>query len=347
MTYPLWNGSHSANTLILKDRMKNITHRRLTLFASTATAALLALTACGGGDADSAADGELIPVEVGVIPIGDVASIYVGQQEGIFEDHGIDLTLTQAQGGAAIVPGVQSGDLDFGYSNVTSLVISRAQGLPIQIVATGPQTTGSPDEDFSAVMVASDSGIETVTDLEGKRVAVNTLNNIFDSVISEGIEQEGGDPDLVEFVELAFPDMVPQLEAGNVDAISAVDPFAVVGDEAGLNRIYGPFSEPVEDLSIGGYFTTEQQIAENPELVENFTAAMKESQEFSESNPEVVRDVIAEYTTTEPDVLEKTTLPRFPQEHHRESLQQIIEISDRIGLIDEPIELDELLIDGA
>src|SRR5690625_2317300 len=203
--------------------MTTTKRQRLKLLAATATAALVGLTACGSGEANESAagDGELIPVEVGVIPIGDVASIYVGQQEGLFEEHGIDLTLTQAQGGAAIVPGVQSGDLDFGYSNVTSLVMARSQGLPIQIVATGPQTTGSADEDFAAVMVAPDSGIESVTDLEGKTLAVNTLNNIFDSVISSGLEQEGGDPEQVEFVEMAFPDMVAQLDAGNVDAISA------------------------------------------------------------------------------------------------------------------------------
>lgn len=330
--------------------MKSLQNRgRAPFLISSAAVGLLALTACGGSadEAESGADGELIPVEVGVIPIGDVASIYVGEQEGIFEEHGIDLTLTQAQGGAAIVPGVQSGDLDFGYSNVTSLVMARSQGLPIQIVATGPQTTGSPDEDFAAVMVDPDSGIESVTDLEGKTLAVNTLNNIFDSVISSGLEQEGGDSDQVEFVEMAFPDMVAQLEAGNVDAISAVDPFAVIGDEAGLDRIYGPFSEPVEDLSIGGYFTNEQLIAENPELVESFTAAMKESQAHSEEHPELVREVIADYTDADPEILEQTTLPRFPQEHHRESLQEIIDISVDTGLIPEPLDLEELLMDGA
>lgn len=328
--------------------------RRVTGFAALAATGALLLTACGegspsGDDADAPADapGELTPVEVGVIPIGDVASIYVGQREGIFEEHGLDLTLTQAQGGAAIVPGVQSGDLDFGYSNVTSLVVARDRGLPIKIVATGPQTTGSELEDFSAVMVDPDSGIESITDLEGKTVAVNTLNNIFDSVISEGMEQEGGDADSIDFVEVAFPDMVPQLEAGNVDAITAVDPFAVIGDEAGLERIYGPFSQPVEDLSIGGYFANESLIESDPELVEAFTAAMKESQQFSEENPEVVREVIAEYTTSTPETLEKTTLPLFPQEHHRDSLQQIIDISDRIGLIEEPIALEDLLNDDA
>lgn len=330
--------------------MNNTTtrRRRLALIGSTAAAAMLALTACGGDNSgDSGADGELTPVEVGVIPIGDVASIYVGQQEGIFEEHGIDLTLTQAQGGAAIVPGVQSGDLDFGYSNVTSLVMARSQGLPVQIVATGPQTTGSPDEDFAAVMVDPDSGIESITDLEGQTLAVNTLNNIFDSVISSGLEDEGGDADQVEFVEMAFPDMVAQLEAGNVDAISAVDPFAVMGDEAGLERIYGPFSEPVEDLSIGGYFTNEQMLSEDPELVENFTAAMKESQQYAEDNPDVVREVITEYTEADPEIIEQTALPRFPQEHHRESLQQIIDISVDTGLIDESVELDELIVEGA
>src|SRR5699024_9311694 len=165
---------------------------RLPLFISAATAGLLTLSACGGSsnDATEGTDGDLTPVEVGVIPIGDVASIYVGQQEGIFEEHGIDLTLTQAQGGAAIVPGVQSGDLDFGYSNVTSLVMARSQGLPIQIVATGPQTTGSTDDDFAAVMVAPDSGIESVTDLEGKTLAVNTLNNIIDSVLLSVLLQD-------------------------------------------------------------------------------------------------------------------------------------------------------------
>lgn len=80
-----------------------------------ALCAVLALTACGSGspsgDADgepaeenAAADGELTEVELGLIPIVDVAPIYLGQREGIFEEHGLDLTLTLAQGGAAIIP---------------------------------------------------------------------------------------------------------------------------------------------------------------------------------------------------------------------------------------------------
>lgn len=217
--------------------------KRHSLGALGAVGALV-LTACGSGAED---DEELTPVEVGVIPIVDVASIYLGQEQGIFEEHGIDLTLTLAQGGAAIVPAVQSGDFDFGFSNVTSLLIAEDQGLPFQTVSAGPESTGESDDDFSAVMVDPDSGIESVTDLEGQQVAVNTLNNIFDSVISEGLLEADADPGNVDFVEMEFPDMLAQLESGNVDAISAVDPFVTTAEEEGYERVFAPFADVVTD----------------------------------------------------------------------------------------------------
>src|SRR5699024_3036977 len=146
---------------------------------------------------------------------------------------------------------------------------------------------------------------------------VNTLNNIFDSMISEGLEQTGGDPNQVEFVELAFPDMVDQLEAGNVDAIATVEPFAVVGDQAGLERIYGPFAQSVADLSVDGYFATEQAIAGDAELLSQCSAAMQASQAVSEHLPGLVRYAIASYPTADTHILEKTTVAHFPQQHNR------------------------------
>src|SRR5690625_1102797 len=166
---------------------------------AAAAASLLVLTSCGGGDETPAetdqeaaqGNGELTEISVGVIPIVDVAPIYLGVQEGIFEEHGLDVELTLAQGGAAIIPAIQSGDFDFGFSNITSLVIAKSQGLPLQLVAPGPQTTGEAGNDFSSLLVPEDSDVESIEDLEGKSVAVNTLNNINDTVLKEGLRQAG------------------------------------------------------------------------------------------------------------------------------------------------------------
>ena len=109
------------------------------------TALPLLLTACGGGDEDSAAPApdstggatETQQVTVGVIPIVDVAPIYLGVEQGFFAERGLELDLVLAQGGAAIVPAVLSGEYEFGFSNVTSLLLAKGRGLPLKVVAAG------------------------------------------------------------------------------------------------------------------------------------------------------------------------------------------------------------------
>lgn len=338
-----------------------ITSPRLGKFRAGLTAAaaasLLALTACGSGDPSSEGDetdgatgaesGELTSIEVGVIPIVDVAPIYLGVEEGIFEEHGLDLTLTQAQGGAAIVPAVQSGDMDFGFSNMTSLVISASRGLGMELVAAGPQTTGNADDDFSAVLVPEDSEVESLEDLAGQRVAVNTLNNINDTVLREGMNQAGADPQSLELTEVGFPEMPGQLEAGNVDAVMAVEPFKTIIAQTGAREVYAPYAEPIEDLTVAGYFASTDMVEQDSELVDSFVSAMKESQQFAEENPEMVREILPEYTTLDPEIIEELTIAKFPQEINTDSVQRIIDISLETGLIENEITLDDLLYEGA
>lgn len=91
--------------------------------ATLLLATSLLATACGSDDNTGAPStpGQPDKVTVGVIPILDVAPIYLGLERGFFKDHNIDLELKQAEGGAAIIPAVVSGEYQFGFSNVVSL----------------------------------------------------------------------------------------------------------------------------------------------------------------------------------------------------------------------------------
>lgn len=237
--------------------------------------------------------------------------------------------------------------MDFGFSNVTSLLIAADNGLPLQTVAAGPQTTGDSENDFGAVLVKPNSGIESAQDLEGQRVAVNTLNNISDSMISQGVLEAGGDPSAVDFVEVGFPDMLAQLEADNVDAIFAVDPFASMADDEGHDRIFAPYADVVEDLGVGTYFASQQLVDEDPELVESFHTAVRESQAYAEENPEAVREVLLEYTSIDESMLEEISIPAFPEDVNLGSLEEVAEISERHGLIGELPDVEDLVWEGA
>ena len=64
----------------------------------------------------------------------------------------------------------------------------------------------------------------TPADLEGKTVAVNTLNNIGPVTINHWMEKHGGDYTKIKYVEVPFPDMGAALEAKRVDAAFTVEP---------------------------------------------------------------------------------------------------------------------------
>ena len=260
-------------------------------------------TACGGSDGGGAAptaeDGTR-RLTVGVIPIVDVAPIYLGQDQGFFTEHGIELELVPGSGGAAAVPGVVAGDFQFAFGNVTSVLLAASQGLPLQVVAEGNSSTGDPETDFSAVVVAADSPIRSAADLAGRTVAVNNVKNIGEVTIRKAVEDAGGDSATIDFVELAFPDMPAAVAGGDVDAAWVVEPFVTVATGQGARKVLANFAEAVDDLTVATYFTTEQVIAEEPELVDDFQAAIQESLQYASDNPDEVRRIITTYTQISP-----------------------------------------------
>ncbi|MBG0564536.1 ABC transporter substrate-binding protein [Actinoplanes aureus] len=308
-------------------------------------ALLLAVTACGGSDdePEPAASGQLDKVNVGVIAIVDVAPIYLGQAKGIFRNAGIDLTLTTAQGGAAIVPAVLSGQFQFGFSNSISLLIAQTQKVPIKVVSNGNNSTGEDGKDFGALYVKADSPIKSPKDLAGKTVAANTLKNIVETTVKASVKKDGGDATAVKFTELAFPDQVPALEAGRVDAIFVVEPFQQTAIAAGAKRIASPYVDAAPDLTVAMYFTSQKLLAEDADLVQRFTAAIKESLAYADGHPDEVRDVLGTYTKIPPETRDALILPSWPAEINRASVQTLADLAVADGLVKEQPDLTALL----
>ena len=83
-----------------------------------ALACATALVACGD-DEPSGGSGPT-KLKVGVIPIADVAPLYLGIEKGFFKEESLEIEPVLAEGGAAIVPAVISGANQIGFSNATS-----------------------------------------------------------------------------------------------------------------------------------------------------------------------------------------------------------------------------------
>ncbi|AGZ42132.1 ABC transporter substrate-binding protein [Actinoplanes friuliensis] len=300
--------------------------------------AVLALAAAGagcgssgGGDAPTTADG-VAQVKVGVIPIVDVAPIYLGQQKGFFKSRNIELTMESGQGGAAIVPGVVSGQFQFGFSNVTSLLIAQTKNVPIKVVANGVASTGEAGKDFGGVVVRKDSPITKAADLAGKKIAVNTLKNIGDTTVRESVRKAGGDPSAISFVEMPFPNMPAAVEGGQVEAAWVVEPSLSAVTAAGGRVVAWNYVDAAPDLTVAAYFASSKLIGENPDLVKRFTEAMNESLAYADAHPDEVRAVLGSYTKIDAKVREGLTLPKWPTAINKPSVETLAKLGATDGI---------------
>jgi NitT/TauT family transport system substrate-binding protein len=317
---------------------------RRTLTAA-AVAALLGLAGCASPATD---DGESstpasTKVTVGVIPIVDVAPIYLGKQKGFFSKRGIELDLVTAQGGAAIVPGVLSGQFQFGFSNITSLMIAASKGLPVKITSAGNSSTGKEGADFGAVVVNADSRVQTAKDLEGKTVSVNTLKNIGDTTVRASVRKAGGDPNKIKFTELAFPDMPAALSGKKVDAAWVVEPFLSATKAQGARVVAWNFVDTAPNLPVAAYFTATKLGTDDPDLVKRFAEAMRESSAYAQANPEEARAIITTYTKITAEQTKTLTLPQWPATIDTAALEVLADLAVADGLMTAKPDLAALL----
>jgi NitT/TauT family transport system substrate-binding protein len=313
-----------------------------------ALACAVGVAACGDDDDGNGGGGgqaEITTLRVGVIPIADVAPLYLGMKKGFFEEQGLRIRPQLAEGGAAITPAVVSGDFQIGFSNTISLLIAASQDLPVEIITQGVLAGKTEEDAWADLLVLKDGPIKEPKDLEGKTIAVNTLKNICEVTIKASLEKEGVAVDTLKFAEVPFPDMNAALEARRVDGACVVEPFVSQG-KAGAARGIDPFYvRTAPDLTVATYFTSKQYAQENGDVVDSFVEAMNRSLTYAQSNPDEVRDVLLEYTEIPPEAAEQIKLPVWRPDLNEPTIELLSELSLKYGLIEEQPDLDELIRD--
>lgn len=328
--------------------------RTLRLAALAAVTAVgLTLAACSSESLDDDAapapgpgdTAELTPVTVGLLQIAASAAVQLGIDEGIFERHGLDVEIQFGQGGAALLPAVSSGSIEFAVGNPLSVLVAASQGLEMNIIAGYSSIDVPADLPPTGVLVTEGSGIETWSDLQGKRVAVNALNTQGDLTIKGAVEADGGDPSAVEFTEIAFPDQLAQLEQGHIDAAWVPEPFvgaALATD--GIVFLGEPMGAAIPGLSTMVTFTSASFAAANPEIVSQFRAAIAESTDLAMADTDAYRDVIESFTGLPSEVVASINLEHLSAELDRGVIEDLSALALRYDFLDREPDLDDVLL---
>src|SRR5579859_5089813 len=231
-------------------------------------AAALTLSALVFGSTATAQTADKIRLQIKWVPQAQFAGYFVAQDKGFYADENLDVTIVP--GGPDIIPEQQvtNGQADFGVDWVASFLAFRDKGLPIVDVAQIYQSSGL------MLISKKSANIKSPQDLLGRNVGVWYGGNEFEFLAL--MDKLGYDPDKdLNVIKQCFT-MDPFL-AGQMDAASAMtyNEYEVVL-ESGVNA---------SDLNVIRYndqgvgmlednlFTTEDMVANNPDLVQRFVRA--------------------------------------------------------------------------
>jgi NitT/TauT family transport system substrate-binding protein len=305
--------------------------------------ALLTLVACTPSPGSPAqSGGALTELTVGVLPIVDVAPVYIAIEQGLFADEGLEVSTEVMQGGAAAVPALVAGDLDITFGAWPSFLLANEEGIALRAVADGDAARPG----FTELLTLPGSGLEgDPAGLAGRTVAVNTLNSLGEMAVRSVVRNAGADPAEVQLIEIPFPEMPAALERGDVDAIWASEPIATLAkSDAGAVLVADSFSGELDGFPVAGYQATSEFAAGQPQLVAAFQRAIAEASRRAANDPALVTAMAPEFTSLTPELATEITLPAYSAELDVASIERVYDYLVDFGIADGGLDVASLVV---
>ncbi|MGP4805336.1 aliphatic sulfonate ABC transporter substrate-binding protein [Agrobacterium cavarae] len=121
---------------------------------------------------------------------------------------------------------LNAGSIDITAGSSTSAIAALSAKIPLVIFAYQKMSPVA-----EGIVVKKDSGIASIKDLAGKKVAVNR-GGTGEYLLMQGLQTNGVDPKSVERVYLSPSDSGPSFTQGHVDAWATWDPFLTIAETA-------------------------------------------------------------------------------------------------------------------
>ncbi|MEC7763649.1 MAG: ABC transporter substrate-binding protein [Pseudomonadota bacterium] len=268
--------------------------------------------------------------------------LWLAQEEGIFEKHGLKAEIIPGGPPDAMMPQLITGQAQFALTSGLAVMNASAKGLPVQLVV-GNMMSQNGTVATAALIAPGDSEIDSVEDLAGKKIGITSLNNQPHLALLMSATDKGVDIDGLTFVELPPPAMVTANDKGTVDAIYALDPYMSAAIQSGYKKVEESVSLYMDGLPSVSFAAGSEYVAENPEIVEAFIAAMTEAEEFANANPERVRDIDRKYTKLDEEFIANRPLSTFVPQINADALQKVGDAMVEYGWLENPPDMDKLI----
>lgn len=263
---------------------------RLTTTSALLATGTLLLTGCLAGEnastADSSAAAGDTTVTIDYATYNPLSLIIKekGWLETALQEQGKDVEWVQSAGSNKANEALRSGAIDVGSTAGSAALLARSNGSPIQVIDLYSQP------EWSALVTRTDTGISSVADLAGKKIAVTKGTDPYFFLL-QALEEAGVSPDEVTIEQLQHADGRTALNQGTVDAWSGLDPIMASAEIEDGNAL---FYRNVDFNTYGFLNATEDFIESDPEAAQTIVDVYEYARDWALANEEEAVQILAD-----------------------------------------------------
>ena len=217
---------------------------------------------------------------------------YVAIAKGYFEDYGIDIELTLANGADNVMSAVLSKDVDIGFCGTEATIYVYKENQEDYVMTFA----GLTQRDGSFIVSREKIDNFTLEDLKGKNIIGGRKGGMPEMTLEYTLKENGIDPekDLTIDTSIAFSAMSGAFIGGTGDFVTLFEPNALELQKQGLGYTVAYLGTLGGKVPYTAYNARISYIKENPEIIKNFTKAIDKGLKFVRDNE---AKTIAKYLT--------------------------------------------------
>jgi len=174
-------------------------------------------------------------LKIGVLPIEDNLPFYVAENDKLFEQKGLKVTLVAFPSAKERDAAMQAGQIDGEVADLVAVALLKKGGTDVKVAAVGLGAT--PQEGRFALLSSPNSKIRTASDLKNAKVAISE-HSIIEYVTDQLVKNARLDPTSISKVSIPnIPVRMQMLTASQIDTAVLPDPLATVAEKQGAHVI--------------------------------------------------------------------------------------------------------------
>ncbi len=218
-----------------------------------------------------------------------------GTLEKRLAEQGVGVKWTEFPAGPVLLEGLNVGSIDFGTVGEAPPIFAQAAGANLVYVGNEPASPAS-----EAIVVPKGSGLRTLADLKGKKIALNKGSNVH-YLLLKALEKAGVAYADIQPVFLPPADARAAFERGSVDAWAIWDPFLAAAEKQLGARVLADGKGLVANYQF--YLASRSYAEKNPEILRIVLDEVAKVDDWGRNNPEEVATILSAQTGLGKDVV--------------------------------------------